>query len=347
MGYAFSEQFDIAAGVRYQEDNRDYSNERLADLGGSQFSGGVQGQPATPDGVLSASDSWSDTTFRLVANWRPNDDTLLFASVATGYKPGGFDTYGFQNIATGETSEGEALRGVDEPASFDEETVTSYEVGYKAALADNRVQVALTGFLYEYEDLQSFFTQPNPVGAGFQTVAGNVGTLDGWGAELEVSAALTDNINLRVGASWLDSEANDVQAFCGEAENLGGTLDDCEGEKLPLAPEYTAFAVLNAVFPMGNGELFGNIAWSWEDDMRGDWIPPSLAEQTINTIDQTDIILGYQTQSWFVSGYVENVFDNTWDDGTFGEGFDGTAYPQYVFGPARPRTAGVRLGYNF
>ncbi|NQY01887.1 MAG: TonB-dependent receptor [Halieaceae bacterium] len=347
VGYAFSEQFDIAAGVRYQEDNRDYSNERLADLGGSQFSGGVQGQPATPDGVLSASDSWSDTTFRLVANWRPNDDTLLFASVATGYKPGGFDTYGFQNIATGETSEGEALRGVDEPASFDEETVTSYEVGYKAALADNRVQVALTGFLYEYEDLQSFFTQPNPVGAGFQTVAGNVGTLDGWGAELEVSAALTDNINLRVGASWLDSEANDVQAFCGEAENLGGTLDDCEGEKLPLAPEYTAFAVLNAVFPMGNGELFGNIAWSWEDDMRGDWIPPSLAEQTINTIDQTDIILGYQTQSWFVSGYVENVFDNTWDDGTFGEGFDGTAYPQYVFGPARPRTAGVRLGYYF
>ena len=347
VGYAFSEQFDIAAGVRYQEDNRDYSNERLADLGGSQFSGGVQGQPATPDGVLSASDSWSDTTFRLVANWRPNDDTLLFASVATGYKPGGFDTYGFQNIATGETSEGEALRGVDEPASFDEETVTSYEVGYKAALADNRVQVALTGFLYEYEDLQSFFTQPNPVGAGFQTVAGNVGTLDGWGAELEVSAALTDNINLRVGASWLDSEANDVQAFCGEAENLGGTLDDCEGEKLPLAPEYTAFAVLNAVFPMGNGELFGNIAWSWEDDMRGDWIPPSLAEQTINTIDQTDIILGYQTQSWFVSGYVENVFDNTWDDGTFGEGFDATAYPQYVFGPARPRTAGVRLGYNF
>ena len=347
VGYAFSEQFDIAAGVRYQEDNRDYSNERLADLGGSQFSGGVQGQPATPDGVLSASDSWSDTTFRLVANWRPNDDTLLFASVATGYKPGGFDTYGFQNIATGETSEGEALRGVDEPASFDEETVTSYEVGYKATLADNRLQVALTGFLYEYEDLQSFFTQPNPVGAGFQTVAGNVGTLDGWGAELEVSAALTDNINLRVGASWLDSEANDVQAFCGEAENLGGTLDDCEGEKLPLAPEYTAFAVLNAVFPMGNGELFGNIAWSWEDDMRGDWIPPSLAEQTINTIDQTDIILGYQTQSWFVSGYVENVFDNTWDDGTFGEGFDGTAYPQYVFGPARPRTAGVRLGYNF
>ncbi len=347
VGYEFNAEFDIAVGVRYQSDDREYSNERLADLGGSAFSGGIGGVSPTPDGALTDTGNWSDTTYRLVANWRPNDDTLLFASVATGYKPGGYDVYAFENIASGETTTGEALRGIDRPADFDEETVTSYEIGYKGTLADGRIQVSLTGFLYEYEDLQSFFTQPNPNGAGFQTVAGNVGVLDGWGSEIEVYAAITDYVNLRFGASWLDSEANDVQAFCGEAENLGGTLDDCEGEQLPLAPEYTAFVVLNGRLPLGNGELFGNLAWSWEDDMRGDWIPPSLSEQVISTIDQTDIIIGYQTDSWTLSGYVENVFDNTWSDGTFGEGFDGTAYPQYVFGPARPRTAGVRFAYQF
>ncbi len=347
VGYAFSDQFDIAVGVRYQNDEREYSNERLADLGGSQFSGGIGGVLPTPDGALTDKGSWSDTTYRLALNWRPNDDTLLFASVATGYKPGGYDVYGFENRATGESSEGEALRGIDRPADFDEETVTSYEIGYKGTLADGRVQLSLTGFYYEYKDLQSFFTQPNPSGPGFQTIAGNVGVLDGWGSELEVYVALTDYVNLRVGASWLDSEANDVQAFCGAAVDLGGTLDDCEGEQLPLAPEYTAFVVLNGNIPLGNGELFGNIAWSWEDDMRGDWIPPSLAEQIIPTIDQTDIIIGYQTDRWSISGYVENVFDNTWSDGTFGEGFDGSPYPQYVFGPARPRTAGVRASYSF
>ena len=347
VGYALSEKFDVTAGLRYQRDERDYSNERLPDLGGSLFSGGVQGVSPTPDGALSASKSWNDTTFRLAANWRPTDNTLLFASVATGYKPGGYDTYGFENIATGEATAGAARRGVDRPADFDEETVTSYEVGYKGTLADGRVQVSLTGFLYEYEDLQSFFTQPNPSGAGFQTIAGNVGVLDGWGSEVEIYAALTDNVSLRFGGSWLDSEANNVQAFCGAAVDLGGTLDDCEGEPLPLAPEFTAFAVLNGRIPMGAGELFGNLAWSWEDDMRGDWIPPSLAEQTIRTIDQTDIIIGYQTDDWVVSGNVENVFDNTWSDGTFGEGFDGSPYPQYVFGPARPRTAGVRASYSF
>jgi iron complex outermembrane receptor protein len=349
VGYAFSEQFDVAVGMRYQYDERDYSNERLPDLGGSIFSGGVQGVLPTPDGALSDSQSWNDTTFRVVANWRPTENTLLFGSIATGYKPGGYDTYGFENIATGQASEGEALLGRDRPADFDEETVTSFEVGYKGSLMDGRVQLSWTAFLYEYKDLQSFFTQPNPNGAGFQTVAGNVGVLDGWGSELEFSAALTDNVTLRVGGSWLDSEANNVQAFCGAAEDLGGTVDDCEGEPLPLAPEFTAFAVLNGSFPVGSrgGALFGNIAWSWEDDMRGDWIPPSLSEQTIRTLDQTDIVIGYKEESWIISAYVENAFDNTWEDGTFGEGFDLSPYPQYVFGPARPRTAGVRLSYSF
>ncbi|MEM1189332.1 MAG: TonB-dependent receptor [Pseudomonadota bacterium] len=349
VGYEFSEQFDVAVGVRHQYDDRTYSNERLADIGGSQFTGGVQGVVATPDGALRDSQSWSGTTYRLVANWRPTDDALFFASVATGFKPGGYDTYGFENILTGETTEEEALLGRDRPADFDEETVTSYEIGYKGNLLDGRIQLSWTGFLYEYKDLQSFFTQPNPNGAGFQTIAGNVGVLDGWGSEIEVYAALTENVTLRVGGSWLDSEANDVQAFCGAAVDLGATEDACEGEPLPLAPEFTAFVVLNGAVPIGNrgGELFGNLAWSWEDDMRGDWIPPSLSEQTIRTIDQTDIVIGYEEENWVISGYVENVFDNTWEDGTFGEGFDLSPYPQYVFGPARPRTAGMRVSYSF
>ncbi|GAB5413473.1 MAG: TonB-dependent receptor [Congregibacter sp.] len=349
VGYEFSQQFDMTFGVRYAYDERDYSNEKLADPGGSQFSGGVTGQQATPLGALSDSGDWNGTTFRVAANWRPNDDTLLFASIATGYKPGGYDVYGFERLDTGAAGSGDALPGQDRPADFDEETMLSYEIGYKGTLMDGRVQLSWTAFLYEYEDLQSFFSEENPDGPGFRTIAGNVGTLDGWGSEIEIYAALTENVTLRFGGSWLDSEANDVQAFCGAALDLGATEDACEGEQLPLAPEFTAFAVLNGTFPVGNrgGEIFGNLAWTWEDDAKGDWLPESLAVQNIRFLDQTDIVIGYQEENWVISGYVENVFDNTWEDGTFGEGFDGSPYPQYVFGPARPRTAGIRASYSF
>jgi outer membrane receptor protein involved in Fe transport len=67
----------------------------------------------------------------------------------------------------------------------------------------------------------------------------------------------------------------------------------------------------------------------------------------VRFLDQTDIVVGYQEENWMISGYVENVFNNSWEDGTFGEDFDGTPYPQYVFGPSRPRTAGIRASYSF
>lgn len=349
IGYAFSQTFDVAAGVRYSYDERDYSNEKLPDRGGSQFSGGVSGQSPTPEGAVSDSQDWSDITYRIVANWRPNDSTLIFGSIATGYKPGGYDVYGFENRETGVAFGGPALPGRDRPADFDEETMTSYEVGYKGRLMEGRVQLSWTAFLYEYKDLQSFFTEDNPNGPGQRTVAGNVGVLDGWGSEIEIFAAVTDNVTLRIGGSWLDSEANDVQAFCGAAVDLDATLDACEGEQLPLAPEFTTFAVVNGTFPLGSrgGEVFGNLSYTWEEDSKGDWIPEDLAVQKVRFLDQTDIVIGYREQNWMISGYVENVFNNTWDDGTFGEGFELSPYPQYVFGPARPRTAGIRASYSF
>jgi len=349
LGYDFTESFDVAVGVRYSWDEKDYTVETLPDAGGSQFSGALGETTPTPEGPLSDKQDWDEITYRIVANFRPNDNTLLFGSIATGYKPGGYDTASFENRQTGEAETVEALPGRDRPADFEPETVTSFEVGYKGRLLDGRMQLSTTAFLYEYKDLQSFFSEANPNGPGFLTTAGNVGTLDGWGAEAEIFAALTDNLTLRVGGSWFDSEGSDVQAFCGAAPDVGGTLDSCEGESIPLTPEFTAFAVLNGAYPVGNngGELFGNLAWTWEDDARGDWIPTNLSEQRINFLNQTDLVLGYRQDNWVISGYVENLFDETWDDGTFGEGFEGGPYPQFVFGLARPRTMGVRASYSF
>ncbi|MEM8489770.1 MAG: TonB-dependent receptor [Pseudomonadota bacterium] len=349
VGYDITEAFDVAVGVRYSWDEKEYSNQNLPDVGGSGFSGGINPVTPTPEGPVSDTQDWSETTYRIVANWRPNDNTLLFGSIATGYKPGGYDTYQFENNATGEAVETEtALPGRDRPADFNPETVTSYEVGYKGKLWDGRMQLSVTAFLYEYEDLQSFFTEVIP-GGGFRTVADNVGVLDGWGSEVELYTALSENVTLRIGGSWFDSEANDVQAFCGAAETLGDPrgLDACEGESIPLTPEFTAFAVLNGSFPVGDGEVFGNLSWSWEDDARGDWIPEVLSNQNVRFLDQTDIVIGYQTDTWVVSGYIENLFDNDWEDGTFGEDFAPSPYPQYIFGPSRPRTAGLRASYSF
>jgi iron complex outermembrane receptor protein len=219
---------------------------------------------------------------------------------------------------------------------------------------DGRMQISANAFIYDYEDMQAIFE------IGPRVVVDNIGQIDGTGVEIDVNTALTDNFRLRVGGSWFDSEATNVQAFCGNGELLTGDPDTCEGNSIPWAPEWTAFAVLNASFPTGNGEIFGNLAWTWEDDYRGDWPDPSVIFQRIEAINQTDIVVGYRQDNWRISAYVENVFDQLWYDGNYanddprntsrdadGVRDDGNPYTEHAFGPSRPRTAGVRFGYRF
>jgi iron complex outermembrane receptor protein len=341
LSYAFNDSFDVSVGLRYSWDEKEFSQEVLADPGNSQLAYKVQTGFSTPNGPLRDKQDWNETTWRVIANWRPNDDTLLFGSVTTGYKPGGFGSF---NIEPGcDTPFGlcAADPAVDKPGDFGPETVTSYEIGYKGTI-NGRTQLSVTAFLYDYEDLQAIF------GDGPRTIVDNVGQVDGQGVEVELHSALSDNFSIRLGGSWFDSEATNVQAFCGNGEVVTGDINVCEGNSIPWAPEWTAFAILNASFPAGNGEVFGTLAWSWEDDYRGDWPDPSVVFQKIEALNQTDIQIGYRTDSWRLSAYVENVFDDVWYDGNYSDDLDPVIiFSQHAFGPSRPRTAGVRFGYSF
>jgi len=345
LSYEFNDSFDISVGLRYSYDEKEFSQEVLPDTGNSQFAYKVQTGFQTPAGPLSDKQDWNELTWRVVANWHPNDDTLLFASVATGYKPGGFGSFNIEPGCDADVPFGLCVANpaVDLPGDFGPETVISYEVGYKGTVMDGRAQVSLNAFFYDYEDMQAIF------GIGPRVIVDNVGQVDGTGIEFDVHAALTDNFSIRIGGSWLDTEATNVQAFCGNGEILTGDPDACEGNSIPWAPEYTAFAVLDATFPTGNGEIFGKLAWSWEDDYRGDWPDESDIFQNIAALNQTDIVVGYQQNNWRISAYVENVFDGVWYDGNYANDDPDPViiYSEHAFGPSRPRTAGMRFSYQF
>jgi iron complex outermembrane receptor protein len=348
LSYQFSESFDMSFGVRYTYDEKEFSQEVLPDPGGSLLAYKVQTGFSTPNGPLTDKQDWDEVTYRVVANWRPTDNSLIFGSITTGYKPGGFGSFNIEPRAGVDACELPfglcvADNSTERPGDFGPETVTSYEVGYKGRVLDGRMQIAANAFFYDYQDLQAIFSE------GPRTIVDNVGQVDGSGVELDVNTALTDNVNLHVGLSWFDSEATDVQAFCGNGEYLGLDEDACEGNSIPWAPEWTAFAVLNTSFPIGGGELFGNLSWSWEDDYRVDWLDESVIFQKLQALDQTDVVVGYRQDNWRVSAYVENVFDNVWYDGAYTNDDPDPIiiYAEHAFGPARPRTAGVRFSYEF
>jgi iron complex outermembrane receptor protein len=341
LSYEFSESFDVSFGLRYNYDEKDFSQQSLPDPGNSVLAYKVQTGFQTLEGPLTDTQDWNETTYRIVANWYPNDTTLLFASVTSGYKPGGFGSFNIEgNDGTAIWGREIAVPGVARPGDFGPETVTSFDIGYKGTIAGGRSQIAVNAFFYDYEDMQAIFGV-TPV------IVDNIGQIDGMGVEIDTNTALTDNITLRLGMSWFDSEANNVQAFCGEGELITGDPDTCEGNSIPWAPEWTAFAILNANFPTGNGaEIFANVAWTWEDDTRVGWPAPSVIFQNLEGINQTDIVVGYRADKWQVSAYVENVFDELWYDAAYETGDPDSPYVEHTFGPARPRTIGMRFGYE-
>lgn len=346
LGYEFSETFDVNLGLRYSYDEKDFSQEVLEDPGGTQIPYRVQTGFSTPNGPIRDKLDWDEVTYRLVGNWHLGDDSLVFASLSTGYKPGGFGSFTWR---AGGSCDADTLWGfcvtdpaVDKPDDFDPETVTSIEVGYKGTVNKGRTQLSANAFFYDYEDMQALFSE------GLRQVIDNVGQVDGQGVEFEVRTSLGENFGLRAGGSWFDSEAVDIQVFCGAGEVITGSADVCEGNSIPWAPEWTAFAVVSASFPTGGGEVFSHLSWSWEQDYRGDWPNKNIIFQRIAALNQTDFRLGYRTESWTVTGYVENVFDNIWYDGNYADDPDpANIYGEHTFGPSRPRTAGVRFSYEF
>lgn len=90
---------------------------------------------------------WGAVTGRAVLDWKPREDTLIYASYARGYKGGGANppradinpiVVQYQPLAE----------------TFDPEYVNAFEIGAKNSFYDGRLRLNATAFYYDYTDYQ-------------------------------------------------------------------------------------------------------------------------------------------------------------------------------------------------
>ncbi|MEM6626486.1 MAG: TonB-dependent receptor [Pseudomonadota bacterium] len=164
-------------------------------------------------------------TPRFTLDYQVTDDNLLYASVANGTKPGGFN--GEQGFEFG--------FGV-----FDEEESWQYEIGSKNYLFDN--QLLLNGAAY-FTELEGYQLTENLAALGANSTTGsvtaNLGEVEIFGIELESAYSPAAIEGLTVGGTyaWTDAEFTE-----GQEATQGAVFGDSDltGQTIPRQAEHQA-----------------------------------------------------------------------------------------------------------
>ena len=129
-------------------------------------------------------------TPRVALKWDVNDELNFFVSATNGFKSGGWNA---RNV------------NVSEVQPFKPEKVWSYELGMRSDWFDNTLRANLTGFWSDVTDFQLPSAFVNATG-GIAFITQNFADLEVKGAELELTWAPIDGLNLFLNAGVQDGE---------------------------------------------------------------------------------------------------------------------------------------------
>lgn len=183
--------------------------------------------PAVFDQLNEDNVSWN-----VGVNYQTPGDALFYGRVSRGYKSGSFPT---ASVASG--------LGY---TPVTQESVTAYEVGIKAPIADRKLELTAAAFYYDYKDKQLRGRLPDPV----------FGTLEGLvqipksrvqGVELSILARPVDGLRISVGGTYIDTKIKQFVGFQPDA-----TTADFAGQRFPFAPKLTAIADAEYEFPVAS-----------------------------------------------------------------------------------------------
>lgn len=241
-----------------------------------------------------------------------DDDSMLFASVTTGYKGGAYE-----------------VGGEDVKDPIDPETSISYEIGAKTALLDRHLQFNITAFYTEYEDYQA---QRNAIiDNRLETTLTNVGELETQGVEIDAIALLGENLTLTLSAAWIDATIEEypgANCYPGQTEAQGCVelipgdpstrSQDLAGGDLNNSPEWKFALGAEYDVPLSSLPFDGFItaAYTWQDELNF-----SISGNPLTVHDSygvANLSLGIterENNRYSVSLFVNNLFDEEYASG--------------------------------
>lgn len=322
-----SEQTAITAGLRYNQEEKEftaYSDTfdadgtafRLANLLDGSYTGGffyptISGQTTLGDAMHVADDRKDSDVTGMISISHFIDDHMIYASIASGSKSGGFNgSFGAVPVSDRE---------------YESENTVNYEIGAKLDLMDGRARVNVAYFYTEYKDFQA--TTFDPVSVAFGVI--NAGRQVTQGVDVDASYLATENLTLSVKFEYLDARYKDFTgANCalnsGEFINTDGdcVLDD---ERMESAPNWSGSVAADYIVAMNEGELYLHGDLSFKTSHISD--PTRSAASQDTRYELLNARMGWRNDSWDVSLWGKNLTDDYYasahTSNLVGNAFDG------------------------
>ncbi|MGN7727235.1 TonB-dependent receptor [Luteimonas sp. 22616] len=332
--YRFTDRFKLGGGVRFSRNDQ-------------EFQQNVVGGVLIPLGLVDNTSSEDVFTWSITPQFQISPDSMVYAKASTGYQPGG------PNIVA-----------VGLPSAVDSSTLTSYELGWKAAFQERRLQLDVVAYQIDWKDIQV----ASLVNGVSGLVNGGRATSRGLEASLQWRplAGLTLGLNGAYNDSKLDEDFRVIVVPL-DPDLPGGVLEintGLGGDRMPYVPDLTWSATVDYYVALRGGWSAGfGGGFRWVDDRTNGTTqreviaiadPRTVLDTTITkplTIDSygaLDLYASLANGRWTLRGYVKNAADkraySTIADQT--GAVTGITH-QFSAVPIQPRTFGLEFDYRF
>jgi outer membrane receptor protein involved in Fe transport len=305
LTYKITPELELAGGLRYTHETKDsfltqpYNNPGVQSIFRDQ---------RDPDGlgVVTADQTFNNTSPEVTLTWKPTSDLLLYAAYKTAYKSGGFSNGGINSKFSPNPLA---------DLTFDPERARGFEGGIKSTLANNQLRLNLTAFTYKYLDLQvDFFNSPI---FAFQTLTADAKTS---GAELEFEYApyKIEGLNLHGSINYTDAHYTNFPAapcYAGQTPAEGCTLvgglftrQNLNGKPLSVAPKWTGAFGVGYDTPVGSGTKLGlNVDARYSDDYLASGFGNLRSRQSSYVTIDAGIRFGAEDDNWQIALLGKNL----------------------------------------
>ncbi|MBM9616731.1 TonB-dependent receptor [Desulfobulbus rhabdoformis] len=278
--YFLSPQINLVGGLRFEEQNMEYEDHVMH---------------------TSRDDSWSDISPKVALEYHMTPEIMSYFSIAKGYRSGGFNQ----------------LASDERYASYDEETLWSYELGVKSTFFDRRLVVNGAVYYMDINDMQvEESVDPS------EAYVTNAAEATAIGAELEINARVAKGLTLTAGFGYCDI------TFDKYKDRLG----DYEGNHNLYAPDYT--------FSLGAQYRHSSGMYARADLLGyGKMYFDKANKYSRDPYELVNLKIGYEWDDFDLYLYGKNIFDREYDS----VGYYNGHYTIY----SDPREVGIQLTYRF